>query len=464
MARDARPAEPTQQFTGLSLQEYMLAAGQSDPIHLKPIVEVLEAVARGEKIRCVIAAPRQHGKSTLILHAIPWLLLTQPTLKLAYATYGQQFSGKQSRIARSIAMRTGVKLSDDHNTIQEWHTDRDGYCLATSIDGPLTGYTVRVGVIDDAFKGRAEAESLERRDLAHDWLKGDMMGCLGPKGSLLVIGSRYHEDDLSGRCIKEGFDEIRLPAICDDEENDLLGRKLGEALCPWGPDPDEPRDLAFLRDKEAEIGDYDFQSLFQGRPRSKSGKIFRDAFFYDELPPIRRTIIGCDFAYSLAGDRIAIVVLGESDLVTPTGDHILYVLDVHIMRKSAVEAHEEIRAAIMPWGNVPAASYVTDAEKGILAALASHEDKDRRVRVEALPARMSKIVRAARTSRRWNAGAIRVKKDAPWSDEFVRSVCGFTGLPGGRDDEADALVSAFDRMTVAEQFKRGSFRAGRRVM
>lgn len=465
MARDKRPDEPTQDFAGCNLNEYMVQCGQSEPLHLKPIVEILERVAKGEKIRAVIAAPRQHGKSTLILHALAWMLLVNGRLPIAYATYGQQFSGKQSRVARSIAMRTGVKLADDHNTIQEWHTERGGYCLATSIDGPLTGYTVRVGIIDDAFKGRAEAESLERRNLAHDWLKGDMMGCLGPKGSLLVVGSRYHEDDLSGRCIDEGFDHVRLPAICDDELTDPLGRKLGEALCPWGPDPEEPRDLAFLRAKELEIGDYDFQSLFQGRPKSRSGAIFRDAFFYSELPPIRRIIIGCDFAYSTMGDRIAIVVLGESDLVLPNGEPILYVLDVHIMRKSAVEAHEEIRAAILPWGRVPAASYVTDAERGILVALASHEERERRVIVQGLPARMSKIVRAARTSRRWNAGGIRVRKDAAWADDFTRAVCGFTGLPGGRDDEADALVSAFDRLTIAETFKRtGGFRAGQRIM
>ena len=471
MARDKRPDDPPQVFTGLGLSEYMVACGQQEPRHLAPIVDVLERVAAGEKVRAVIAAPRQHGKSTLILHALAWMLLVYGKLPIAYATYGQQFSGKQSRIARAIALRTGVKLEADHNTIQEWHTERGGYCLATSIDGPLTGYTVRVGIIDDAFKGRAEAESLERRNLAHDWLKGDMMGCLGPKGSILVVGSRYHEDDLAGRCIAEGFDEIRLPAICDDEENDLLGRKLGEALCPWGPDPDEPRDLAFLRSKEAEIGDYDFQSLFQGKPKSRSGAIFRDAFFYTELPPIRRIIIGCDFAYSMSGDRIAIVVLGESDLVLPPteehpgGEPVLYVLDVITMRKSAVEAHEEIRAGILPWGNVPAASYVTDAEKGILSALATHEDPTRRVRVQALPARQSKIVRAARTSRRWNRGGIRVRKDAPWADDFTRSVCGFTGLPGGRDDEADALVSAFDRMTIGETFRSGAgFKRGARVM
>lgn len=477
MARNIRDdAEPTGSYVGLSLSDYMVQCGQSDPRHLQPVVDVFADVLKGKRLRVVIAAPRQHGKSTLVLHAIPWLLIASGKIPIAYATYGQQFSGKQSRVARSIATRTGVKLSADHNTIQEWRTEQGGGCLATSIDGPLTGYTVRVGIVDDAFKGRAEAESLEQRDLAHQWLKGDLMGCVGPKGSILIIGSRYHDDDLAGRCIAEGFDEVRIPAICDDEEGDPLGRKLGEPLCPWGPDPEEPRDLDFLRSKEQEVGPYDWASLYQGKPRPRSGAIFRDVHFYDELPPIRRIVVGVDFAYSTRGDRIAIVVLGESDLLVPIGYDerkrapimapALYVLHVWSQQKSAVEAHEEIRTEVAPWRDCPMASYVIQAERGILNALATHEDPARRIRVQALPAKQSKLVRSSRTARRWNAGAIRIRRGAPWADSFARVVCGFTGLDGQRDDETDALVSAHDRMTIGETFRSagGGFKAGARIM
>lgn len=477
MARDIRPdADPSHSFSGLSLSDYMVACGQSDPRHLQPVVDVFADVLAGKRLRCVIAAPRQHGKSTLVLHAIPWLLLASSKIQVAYATYGQQFSGKQSRVARAIATRTGVKLSADHNTIQEWRTEQNGGCLATSIDGPLTGYTVRVGIVDDPFKGRAEAESLEQRELAHAWLKGDLMGCVGPKGSILIVASRYHEDDLSGRCIAEGFDEIRIPAICDDEENDPLGRELGAPLCPWGPDPEEPRDLEFLRSKELEVGPYDWASLYQGKPRPRSGAIFRDVHFYNELPPLRRIVVGFDLAYSASGDRIAVVVLGESDLMVPIGYDertkqpvmvpVLYVLHVWTQRKSAIEAHEEIRAQVMPWRDCPMASYVIQAERGALTALATHDDPSKRIIVHALPAKQSKLVRAARTARRWNAGAIRVPRGVPWADDFARVICGFTGLPGGRDDEADALVSAHDMMTIGETFRTagGGFKAGRRIM
>lgn len=470
------PEEPSRSLVGLDLPDFMVEMGVEDPRHLAPVVDIFRDILAGKKIRAVIAAPRQHGKSTLLLHAIPWLLIANAKLNIAYATYGQQFSGKQSRVAREHYRRAGGRLSEDHNTIQEWHTPQGGMCLATSIDGPLTGYSVRVGIVDDPFKGRLEAESLERRDIAQSWLKGDLMGCVGPKGSILIVASRYHEDDLSGRCIREGFDEVRIPAICDDEESDPLKRKLGEPLCPWGPDPDEPRDLDFLRAKEIEIGPYDWASLMQGRPRPHAAGIFRDAYFYDELPPIRRIVVGADFAYSTKGDRIAIVVLGESDLLIPIGIdertkqpmmvNVLYVMHVCVMRKSAIEAHEDLRKELQPWRGNPMASYVTQPERGVLTALATHEEREKRIVVQPLPATQSKLVRAARTARRWNAGAIRVPKGLPWVEEFVRVVCGFTGLDGQRDDETDALVSGHDRMTIAERFSpgEGGFTRGKRCM
>lgn len=285
MAKDKRPEElPPNDLIGLDLRTFMVRMGHEDPRHLLPIVDAFEAMARGEKLRVVIAAPRQHGKSTLTMDAIPWTLLNAPRTPIAYCTYGQQFSGKHSRQMRQIAMRAGVRISADHNTIQEWRTDEGGGLLATSIDGPLTGNPVKIGIIDDPFKGRAEAESLEARDLAFDWLRGDLMGCLTPSGSIAIVASRYHEDDLSGRCIRKlGWDEIRLPAICD-EEGDLMGRKIGEPLCPWGPDPNEPRTLEFLEAKREEVGPYDWESLYQGRPRARGGKVFSDLRTYEVAP------------------------------------------------------------------------------------------------------------------------------------------------------------------------------------
>jgi hypothetical protein len=74
----------------------------------------------------VVACPVQHGKTTCVLHAVPKWLRKDPTLKVLYATYGARYSEKQSRTMRRLAMDAGVRISADHNRIEEWHTEQGG--------------------------------------------------------------------------------------------------------------------------------------------------------------------------------------------------------------------------------------------------------------------------------------------------------------------------------------------------
>lgn len=448
-------------LVGESLPDFMLACGQQDPRHLAPVVDAFERAINGrERLRCVVAAPRQHGKSTLVLHAIPWSLLNFPAIHVAYCTYGQQFSARQSRDMRKTAVAAGVKLSDDFNTIAEWRTTQGGGVLATSIDGPLTGHKVKLGVIDDPFKGRAEAESPEQRELAWAWLKGDLMPCMTPNGSIFLIASRYHEDDLSGRALRHlKWDHIRLPAIADSDD-DLLGRAIGEPLCPWGPDPDEPRDLAFLERTRDELGPYDWESLMQGNPRPASGSVFTGARLYElgDRPKIVRWAIGMDAAFSTGtrGDRTAIVVLGLGE------DGIVYVINVQSWRAGVIECESLLAGTFAAYAGVPRAAYVSGPEVGSYRALARNG-----IHVAMLPAKLSKYMRAQRTAKRWNVGGVRVLRGAPWADELVRKCCAFTGEEGGADDEVDALVAGHDLLmgaTATGSPPGGRFTHGRRVM
>lgn len=466
MARDRRDAHdlPDVDPARLTLREYMVANGQSDPIHFAPVVDAITEACSGKKTRCVVEGPRQHGKTTLCEYALPWALHKRPQLDACYATYGQDYSGKRSRQIRHIYQATGGKLSPDHNTIQEWRNDRDGGLLATSPGGSLVGHTVQLGILDDLLKGRAEAEVAANRDMVHDWIRSDLMGCLTPSGSLFLVASRYHLDDPSGRMIVAGWDRIRLPALCDDVANDPLHRLLGEPLCPWGPDPLEPRTLAFLLEKQLEVGEYDWDSLYMCRPRSRGGRLFNDVAPYlpVALPTIVMTVRGVDLAYGSTGDRIAVVTLGLGS------DGIVYVLHVWVARKSVVEVYAQcydqlLRCHIHPAcradveaglacglarGQDQLAMYYSGPEKGILHFMTTTE---RPLYITGMPARYAKAYRAEKTASRWNRGAIKVDVTALWADEFTREVCDFDGLDGRRDDQTDAMVSAHDLMMVHAQ-------------
>lgn len=442
MARDARTDDPPSiNFADLSFREYMVECGQSDPRHFGPLCDAIEdAVVRGKKIRCVVEGPRQHGKTTIVEHAEAWALHKLPELPACYATYGQDYSGKRSREIRHLYQRTGGRLSPDHNTIQEWRNTRGGGLLATSPGGSLVGHTVKLAFLDDLLKGRAEAEVLANRELIDSWLRSDLLGCMTPSGSIFLVASRYHEDDESGRLITRGWDRLRFPALCDDPEHDPLGRVMGEPLCPWGPDPREPRTLEFLLEKCAEVGEYDWDSLYMCRPRPAGGALFRNATLCDSIPRIVRAAWGADFAYSATGDYIALVLLGLGD------DGYLYVLDVRTWRKSIVEVLGQVLEARATNAEAQVASYVSGPERGVLQMLSLHNPP---LRVRGLPARWSKLYRAEKTATRWNRGEIRILRGSPWADSFVRIVCGFTGLGDGRDDEVDALVSAHDWLMIS---------------
>lgn len=233
---------------------------------------------------------------------------------------------------------------------------------------------------------------------------------------------------MSGAMIARGWENITLPALNED----------GEALCPWGPDPENPRDAAFLLGLKAEIGDYDFESLYQGNPKPPGGAVFKGAS-YAEAPAVMRGAFGVDLSYmgGASTDHSVVVTLAA------TGPGRAHVLDVTRWRAGFGDASPRLLEIQGRYPGTPFVSYAYGPEKGALQSLAMGE---RKVVVHALKvASVSKMIRAQRTAEAWNAGRITVQKDAPWARAFVRELEQFTGSGSdSADDQVDALVAAFD--------------------
>lgn len=174
---------------------------------------------------------------------------------------------------------------------------------------------------------------------------------------------------------------------------------------------------------------------------------------------IVRTAIGLDLSYSSKrrADSAAAVVghlLTDSRIAIP---------EIHRWKGPFEETVVKIRALLARFPGVPAASYVSGPELGVLTTMSMLTPP---VFVEAMPARFSKFVRSMKTAAAWNAGRILVNRYDPELGEFVRIVCGFDGSEDGVDDEVDALVSMHDRLVLgalANTSPRG-FLHGRRVM
>lgn len=232
-----------------------------------------------------------------------------------------------------------------------------------------------------------------------------------------------------------------------------------------GPDTKAPRTLEWLRGVRKSLRDAGREavwwSLYQGAPRPTGSGLFGDATWHDgPLPPIVRWAWGVDLAFSAGarGDRTAAVLLGLGE------DGIVYVLLVWSVRQGIVECEPTLRGYLGTQADAPVATYASGPEVGSYHAMGAARDP---LRVQVMPARWSKYVRAKRTAERWNVGGVRVLAGRPWGPAFARLVRGFTGADGDVDDEVDALVAAHDRLMVGAGVaprQPSDFLMGRRVM
>lgn len=394
------------------------------PTHLAPFVDVFEAISRGEERHAVCAVPPRHCKSETAKHAIAWLLMAKPHLRIGYCTYGQNFSEKKSREIRDLYVRVGGSINAEAKSRRDWRTGvEDGGLWATSIGGPITGEGFDLLVIDDAVKDRATAESAIDREKVWAWYLDTAFTRLEPGGSEVAIGTRWHVDDFGGRLVQSGNREIiSLPAI--DE--------VGRALCP------ERYGVEQLKKIRETIGEYGWQSLYMGNPFAKGGALFKDVNYYSEVPALKdmSVCIGCDFGYSTKtrADASVAVVLGHLD-----GK--FYVLDVVKARMEAPDFIARVKILQHMYPNSRTIAYIGGQEQGVVDTMRAVGGG---FEIETRRATTDKFTRAQPVSARWNSGKVFLPREAHWLDDFVSEVVGFTGVGDRHDDCVDALSSAFD--------------------
>lgn len=416
-------------YSGLSLIQFIrrVSPHLEAPVWFQPYIDKLESgVGGGHEL--VFAAPPQHGKTVVTAHALVRALIRYPRKRFGYATYNMERALSVSRYVRSIAQHAGLELS---GTLTHAYTKQGGGIIfagrGTAITGePIDGF----GIVDDPFKGRAEAESKTIREVAFDWHGQDWMSRHHPGASAFIMATRWHEDDLSGRRVKEGWEYLNLPAVA--ERNDPLGREIGDPLCPsrWP--------LKALDNKRRNAGEYGWYALYQGHPRPKGGTLFDGAWLVDEIPRgPQRVAIGIDLAYSKKthADYSVVVVMAEI-----AGK--LYVLDVVRAQVRAPEFAGKLKPILDMHPGVVPRWYCAGAEKGVADLVAEKVGRT----IQADTTREDKLARAQDMAAAWNDDRRRifVPRDRTWADAFIGEIRDFTGIDDTHDDQVDAAVAAFD--------------------
>lgn len=253
----------------------------------------------------MINMPPRHGKSELASRRFPaWLLGANPRQTVISASYNmdkaEEFGGEVRDIVRSAEFQTlfpGVALKEDTRAKGFWRTDAGGYYIAAGVGTSITGRgTVGpIALIDDPLKDRAEADSERTREAVWAWYSSVILSRF-PR-AIIVVQTRWHEDDLSGRLLeqqKQGGDEwevLELPAI----------NPQGKAL--W---PEYYPIEALERVRRATIP-RDWSALYQQKPTPDDGAYFHRDWFHryepEDLPKALNVYGTSDYAVTdSAGD------------------------------------------------------------------------------------------------------------------------------------------------------------------
>src|SRR5438034_565652 len=205
--------------------------------HLEVIAAKLTAVREGRIRRLIINVAPRSLKSLLASIAFPaWCLGHDPSAQILCVSYAQDLADKLARDCRSIMMSSWyrrifpTRLAPHRQAVQEFITTRQGYRLATSTGGVLTGRGADLILIDDPLKPE-EALSEARRNATNDWYANTLYSRLNDKrrGAIVIIMQRLHEDDLVGHVLgQEPWEVVCFPAISETNE-------MHEIETIWGP-------------------------------------------------------------------------------------------------------------------------------------------------------------------------------------------------------------------------------------
>jgi len=264
--------------------------------HLMKLNECLVDIAEGRITRLIVTMPPRHGKSEMCSKYFPaWYLNKYPEKRVILCSYGDDFASEWGRKVRDLVRthtdKLQIKINEASKAADRWDLEgHRGGMKTAGVGGQITGRGAHLLIIDDPVKDAAEANSATIRDQKWDWWRTTARTRLEPGGAVIIIQTRWHEDDLTGRILRDEDEAdpwtiINLPAFA--EEDDPLGRTPGTALCP------ERYDENALAAIKASVGNQAFSALYQQRPQPEGGGAFkRDDFRYYSTPPMEEKTYG----------------------------------------------------------------------------------------------------------------------------------------------------------------------------
>jgi len=390
----------------------------------------------------VLSIPPQHGKSMSITETLPsWFLGKNPYKRVIEASYSEDFAqlfGRRNlrKIEQYGKELFGIEKGKIANNTEFELSNGIGGMISRGILSGVTGRPADLMIIDDPVKNRQEADSKTYRDRIWAEWNDSFKSRLSFGAKVIIIQTRWHEDDFVGRIIKNEKHVAVINLKCEAEKNDILGRKKGDALCPEIGKGNE-----WLKDFKSTFttkeGNRTWNALYQGEPTPDEGNIFKRQWFkyYKDLPTIPYLLISVDATFKDKEDNdfVAIQVWGKRDsdyyLIDRTKDHLNFTATLNMIRQLK---NKYIKAsAILIEDKANGSAIVQVLQKEFSGVIPINPEG-------------GKVARANAVSPSIESGNVYLPENANWIYDYINELISFPNAE--HDDEVDCTTQALNRL------------------
>jgi predicted phage terminase large subunit-like protein len=415
---------------------------QTPAAHHRLLLQELQALSLGTIDRLLVHMPPGSAKSTYASTFFPvWWFGQHPGSSIIAASHTESLAAHFGRRVRDLIAteqpRLGYNLIKGARSTLQWRLSNGSEYFAVGTRGSVIGRRADLVIVDDPIGSLAQADRSVDRNRIWDWFRSDLTTRLKPKGRILIVMTRWHEDDLAGRLAEYANDNwrvIKLPAVA--EENDQLGRTPGEPLWPqW-------EDLAALQRKRASVGERTWNAAYQQSPRPLEGGLFK----VGGIVPVDQSE-RADGLTVRAWDLAATIATGSNDPDWTVGVKLrverpgqFLVLDVIRMRGSARQIEQTIVGAARLDGTSVHIGFPEDPGQAGKSQVSQYVGLLAGFHVVATRESGSKLLRAQPLSSQIESGNLSIVR-ADWNRVFLDELRDFPF--DGKDDQVDALVRAF---------------------
>jgi predicted phage terminase large subunit-like protein len=410
--------------------------------HHRLILNEIEKFLGSKEEVLLLFAPPGSAKSTYVSILLPsWYLANHPTHSILAATHSVEFAERWGRRVRNDVQldqnTLGIVPSTESQAAARWSLVSGGEYYGVGAGVGISGFRADLGIGDDFFGSREDAYSETVRGKRWDWYIDDYSARLKPGAKRILMNTRWHEEDVAGRVVKQIADGvvtgrvISIPAVA--EAADPLGRPVGEYL--WDDDPEYPYGQ-FLRQRQRETSPMMWAALYQQRPAPEEGDFFKAQWIRTaDVPPLdtMRTYGASDYAVTAdGGDYTVHIVVG----LDPTGR--MYVLDLWRKQASPDVWIEAFCDLVNTWKPLEWAEEKGQIKAGIGPFLDKRQiERSAWVSRRDFPTKHDKSVRAQSIRGRMALAGLYLPSGAAWGEGLRSELLGFPA--GKHDDQVDAL-------------------------